>query len=149
MKIPVPWIFVLGYLIGIPVQIFFNLKFKSPVIVKIYLITGIILFIIAAIIASWSLVIFHKAHTTTTPGMKSAKLIMKGPYQFSRNPMYISLILAYIGEAAILNHICPLFVLPILFCYVNNIIIKVEEDFLTKEFNADYLNYKKKVPRWL
>ena len=149
MRIPVPWIFVSGYLIGVPFQLLFQLKFKSPVIVKIYLVAGIIMFLFAVIIASWCLLIFRKAHNTTTPGIRSARLITNGPYRISRNPMYISLIFAYIGEAAILNQLCPLIVLPAVIYYVNNIIIPVEEELLAGEFDGEYQNYQRQVPKWL
>jgi protein-S-isoprenylcysteine O-methyltransferase Ste14 len=149
IKIPVPWIYVLGYLISIPFQLILQIKFLDQSVIKVCLEIGIILFIIAAIIAGWSLLIFHKARTTTTPGIKSVKLIMTGPYRFSRNPMYISLFIAFLGEAAILNQICPLFIFPFIFYYVNYIIIPIEEDLLTKEFNGEYLEYQNKVPRWV
>ena len=149
MRVPVPWVFILGYLIGIPFQLLFQLKLRNPAVIKISFVSGVALFIIAVVIASWCLIIFHKARTTTTPGLKSSRLIMTGPYRFSRNPMYISLIVAYFGEAAMLNQIIPLFILLFIFYYVNNIIIPVEEDLLTKEFNGEYSDYQKRIHRWL
>jgi protein-S-isoprenylcysteine O-methyltransferase Ste14 len=149
MRIPVPWVFVLVYIISLIPQYFLKLKFKTHLAANIFLIAGIVIFLFAAILASWSLIIFHKARTTTTPGIKSVRLITNGPYHVSRNPMYISLILAYIGEAGLLNQLCPLILLPAAIFYVNNVVIPVEEGQLSKEFGEEYPDYQKRVPRWL
>jgi len=55
------------------------------------------LFAIGAVIASWSLLILHRARTTTVPGRASTKLVTWGPYRFTRNPMYVGLVCAYLG----------------------------------------------------
>jgi protein-S-isoprenylcysteine O-methyltransferase Ste14 len=60
--------------------------------------SGGILFAIGAFIAGWGLVIFRRARTTTIPGRVSSQLVTWGPYRFSRNPMYVGLITAYLGE---------------------------------------------------
>jgi protein-S-isoprenylcysteine O-methyltransferase Ste14 len=149
MKIPVPWIFVIIYILGLILEQFLGLKFKSLTSVLIFRVTGIVLFSFAVITASWSLIIFYRAHTTTTPGIRSVKLIVNGPCRISRNPMYVSLILAYIGEAGLLDQLCPLILLPLAIFYVSNIIIPVEEEFLEKEFKQEYLDYRNQVHRWL
>lgn len=65
-----------------------------------------------AVIAGCGLVLFRKAKTTTVPGKLSGKLVTRGPYRFTRNPMYVGLILAYLGEAGLLKQIWPVVLLP-------------------------------------
>jgi protein-S-isoprenylcysteine O-methyltransferase Ste14 len=149
LKIPVPWVFVLGYLLGLPFQLLFPFKLFTDDALLYVKIAGIILFLVGMILASWSLLIFHKASTTTTPGESSKKLVRKGPYRFSRNPMYVSLILAYLGEAGFLTQVWPVIVLPLVIIYVNRIVIPLEEKILRRDFEGEYEMYCKQVRRWL
>jgi len=149
LYIPVPWVFVLTYLIGVVLQVIFPFNILSQEALFYVKITGIVLFAIGAFFASWSLIIFRKARTTTTPGLSSKKLIMQGPYRLTRNPMYVSLILAYLGEAGFLTQFWPVLVLPFMLSYVNWIVIPLEEDILKKDFKEEYENYCTHVRRWL
>lgn len=149
LQVPVPWVYVLTYLFGLVFHLFYPLHFVSPEKTTSVITTGISLFVAGAIIASWSLFIFKRAKTTTTPGESSKQLILKGPYRFSRNPMYVSLLLAYLGEAAFLNQIWPVIVLPLLLAYVNSVVIPLEESVLAKDFGEQYAVYCKAVRRWI
>ena len=148
MHIPVPWVFVLTYLAGA------SLEFCVPLLrwygaASGVRLTGVGLFAIGAAIAGWSLLIFHKSRTTTVPGRKSSKLVTWGPYRFSRNPMYVGLVLAYLGEAGVLKQVWPILLLPLTLAYLNWIVIPVEEARLTEVFGGDYERYQEKVGRWI
>lgn len=106
------------------------------------------LLLVGAVIAGSSLLIFHKQRTTTTPGESSSKLVTWGPYRFSRNPMYVGLILAYVGEAGLLKQAWPVVLLPLTVAYVNYIVIPVEEARLEAVFAAEYEQYRSRVRRW-
>jgi protein-S-isoprenylcysteine O-methyltransferase Ste14 len=111
-------------------------------------IVGAVLFIIGAAIAGWGLLTFRRARTTTVPGKASSNLVTWGPYRFTRNPMYVGLIVAYLGEAGILRQIWPVVLLPLTVAYVNWIVIPVEETTLRAVFGAEYDRYRARVPRW-
>lgn len=145
LLLPVPWVFVLTYLIGSGLQLLFPINIHLDVMFKI----GILFFIIGAIIAAWGLIIFHKAGTTTVPGEISATLVTTGPYHFTRTPMYAGLTLAYLGEAGILGQIWPIIVLPLLFVYLNWMVIPIEEARLKETFENKYEQYCLKVHRWI
>lgn len=149
LRIPVPWVFILTYLAGLALHFIFPFNILSGAALIVIKIGGIILFAIGVIIAAWSLLIFHKASTTTTPGEISKKLVTFGPYRLTRNPMYVSLILAYIGEAGFLTQIWPVIVLPFMLFYLNQVVIPLEEDLLKKEFNKEYDDYRAQVRRWI
>jgi protein-S-isoprenylcysteine O-methyltransferase Ste14 len=149
LRVPVPWIFVLAYLVGVGLQFFFPITVSSPDTRRICLFAGIALFATGAGFASWSLLIFHRARNTTTPGERSVKLVTWGPYRLSRNPMYISLILAYLGEAGILVQLWPLPVLPLVVIYVDRTVIPLEEARLSEVFGERYEQYRTRVSRWI
>jgi Putative protein-S-isoprenylcysteine methyltransferase len=148
MHIPVPWVFVLAYLIGAVFEYFFPSHNRTRPLAGVVGF-GVFLMVAGAVLAGWCLKIFRKAHTTTVPGETSAELVTRGPYRFSRNPMYLALTFAYLGEAGILKHIWPLPLLPIVIAYLNWMVIPVEEARLLETFPEDYLRYKARVSRWI
>lgn len=149
LHIPVPWVFILVYLIGVLLHMIYPIHWIEEEHTFVMELAGGILFILAGILAGWCLWIFKKAHTTTIPGQRSKKLIIGGPYRFSRNPMYLSLTLAYLGEGLLLVQAWPIFLLPFVVMYVHFIVIPLEESILTADFQDDYANYCQKIRRWL
>src|SRR5690349_18603855 len=126
MRVPVPWVFVISYLLGAIVQRACPLCL-GPTWSRTVEITGFLLFGLGAVVAICCQIIFRKARTTTVPGQLSSRLITSGPYRVSRNPMYWGLSLAYLGEAAILNQVWPVLFLVATVVYLNAIVIPVEE----------------------
>ena len=66
-----------------------------------------------------------------------------------RNPMYVGLSVAYVGEAAILHQIVPVVLLPLTIAYLNRVVIPIEEQQLHAVFGAEYEQYQNDVRRWL
>ncbi len=149
LKIPVPWVFVLAYLLALPFQLLFPFNLFSSDNLLYAKIAGVLFFAIGAFFASWSLLIFHRASITTTPGEQSKLLVEQGPYRYSRNPMYVSLVLAYLGEAGFLTQALPLFALPLVILYLNRIVIPLEEEILRRDFGNTYGAYCSQVRRWI
>ncbi len=151
LKIPVPWVFILTYLLALIPQFLLTISIEARQHVSIPAVklAGAFLFVIGALFAAWSLIIFHEARTTTTPGESSKKLVMSGPYRFSRNPMYVSLIMVYLGEAGLLAQLWPVLFLPLMLVYINKVVIPLEEKILTNDFGDEYKAYCLKVKRWL
>ena len=149
LKIPVPWVFVLVYLISLPLQL--NIRFPEfgEGVHQVVHFSGAAFLATGGILAAWSLFIFYRARTTTVPGKNSARLITTGPYRFSRNPMYISLTLAYLGEAGHLEHFWPVLFLPVVLIYINRVVIPLEEKILLSDFGEIYSTYYRKVRRWM
>lgn len=149
LHVPVPWVFILTYFCGVGLEFVFPGRVRYPVPNPAASILGCVLFTTGAVIAAWGWLIFRKARTTTVPGRTSRKLITSGPYQFSRNPMYVGLTLAYLGEAGLLHQIWPVFLLVATISYLNWIVIPVEEARLNEAFPLEYQTYCAKVRRWI
>ncbi len=147
MLVPVPWIFVLTYLVGVALE-FACFRYRASS--RTFLVTdiGIILFAVGAALAAWGWLIFRKAGTTRVPGEASTTLVTLGPYCFTRNPMYLGLIIAYLGEAGIFRQVWPALLLRLIFAYLNWIVIPVEEERLHQVFEAQYEAYRTAVGRW-
>ena len=148
LRVPVPWVFVLAYLFGAALESM-GRRAISPDTARVTTIAGVVLFVAGAVLAGWGLAIFRSVRTTTVPGEASKKLVTWGPYRFTRNPMYVGLSLAYLGEAGLLKQIYPVLLLPLVIAYVNWTVIPVEEARLKEVFGGDYERYRSKVRRWL
>ncbi|HEY3746686.1 MAG TPA: isoprenylcysteine carboxylmethyltransferase family protein [Gemmatimonadaceae bacterium] len=149
MRLPVPWVFMLAYLIGFVVQLYLPIPIRSPEIVRAVLIAGLILVVIGVAVAFSALGIFRKRSTTTIPFETPTSLVTSGPYRFTRNPMYVGLTLVYLGVAGTRAEIWPVIVLPVMLAYINFIVIPVEERHLQDAFGDAYANYGARVRRWL
>ena len=149
LKVPVPWVFVLSYLAGLALQVSLPHPVPSgrPNWVSVGIGAG--LFALGAVIAGWGLKLFHGASTTTVPGQTSRLLVTRGPYRLTRNPMYVGLTLAYLGEAGLLREFWPLAVLPLVLAYLEWMVIPLEETRLLETFGAEYERYRGRVRRWI
>jgi protein-S-isoprenylcysteine O-methyltransferase Ste14 len=148
LHVPVPWVFVLTYLLGAGVERAWPLDSAVKTLRGITVI-GAAMFGVGAAIAGWGLWTFRTARTTTVPGEASSQLVTWGPYRFTRNPMYVGLTLAYLGEAGILRQIWPVLLLPLVIAYVNWIVIPVEEAKLGEVFGDAYDRYRSSIRRWI
>jgi len=94
---------------------------------------------------------FRRARTTMNPTKPSAasSLVTRGVFRFTRNPMYLSLLLYLLAWAVYLSNWLPLFFVPLFVLYINELQIKPEERALSALFGAEYASYKARVRRWL
>lgn len=92
---------------------------------------------------------FADAGTTIPVDEPTDALVMHGLYGWSRNPVYIGLTIIYTGLSIALTTGWALLLLPILLMVMNRGVIAAEEAYLSEGFGQPYLDYMKKVPRWL
>jgi protein-S-isoprenylcysteine O-methyltransferase Ste14 len=102
-----------------------------------------------AIINIWADFLIKKKKTTVKPYENPTQLITSGPFRISRNPQYLGFTAILLGVA--INHgSITVFVAPVLFAILmNQMFIPFEEKNLEKTFGKRYINYKKKVRRWV
>jgi protein-S-isoprenylcysteine O-methyltransferase Ste14 len=91
----------------------------------------------------------HKAGTTVKPFQESSTLITGSVYGVSRHPMYLGFVLILIGVAILLGSLTPWVIIPIFVVLMEVVFIQVEERMLGEKFGPVWLEYKKKVRRWL
>jgi protein-S-isoprenylcysteine O-methyltransferase Ste14 len=86
---------------------------------------------------------------TLSPADPTKKLVIKGLYRFSRNPMYVGVMLILTGEAIFFQSTNLWFYALFIFIAFNLFIILVEEPRLRKDFGEEYSEYCQKTRRWL
>ena len=94
---------------------------------------------------------FRKAQTTPNPQAleEVSSLVTSGVYQYSRNPMYVGLVLILFSWALYLSHFLAFVLLPLFILYMTRFQIQPEERMLAQKFGKHYQAYLKKVRRWI
>lgn len=137
--------FVLGFYLE-DIDILLELKsFKSP----FFFVIGLIGLLLALFLRFWATFVFYKNRLHILRMQAQQKLVILGPYKFTRNPLYVGLILIFFGTVLLLGSWIGLLVAILHFFGWNYWVANFEEKNLQKAFKANYLQYKQKVPRWL
>ena len=94
---------------------------------------------------------FRKAQTTPNPQAleKVSSLVTSGIYGYSRNPMYLGLVLILLGWAFYLSHFLAFVLLPVFILYMTRFQIQPEEQMMARKFGKTYQAYLNKVRRWI
>lgn len=93
----------------------------------------------------------HQKGTTVDPVSpdKASKLVTTGVFQWSRNPIYLALVLILMSMIIWLGNWVSIFCCFIMVWYLSRFQIRAEEKVLQEKFGAQYGNYRKKVRRWI
>ena len=112
---------------------------------------ALIFLIIAAIIIILSMYKFKKIKTTISPlrPNKTSSLVKSGIYEYTRNPMYLGLLLMLFSTALFLKNLISFLIIPLFILFITKNQILPEEEALENIFGEEYKNYKKKVRRWI
>ena len=96
-------------------------------------------------------VMLGRARTTWQPGTpeRTAALVTGGVYRFSRNPMYLGMLLILVGWAAALMSPAALGVSVVFVPYMDRFQIRPEERVLSALLGQRYRDYLSEVRRWL
>lgn len=148
LRLPPPIFFLAAFLIGIVLNTQWAISLsmlpdswrQGP---------GWILILLGVLIMPSVLRRFRRSGTTFDVRKAASTLIADGPYQFSRNPTYVSLTLLYVGAGLLFNNGWILLLLTPVILIMDLWVIRKEERHLEVQFGEDYLRYKATVRRWL
>ena len=110
---------------------------------------GAVFIVIGIIVSATGAATFRRAGTPVKPFERSTMLVTHGIYRFTRNPMYLGLLLVQVGAAIAFGTLSPWFPIPAFFLIVRTQFVRGEEEFMEGIFGADYLAYKRRVRRWI
>ena len=101
------------------------------------------------LVSSWGSYVFKQHKTNINTFNAPDVLVASGPFRFTRNPMYIGLITALSGTAVVTGSILSIGFLAA-FSFITAVVyIPYEEKRMRYAFGEQYLEYSKKVRRWL
>lgn len=112
-------------------------------------VAGWILMAASGALVACAVVEFVRARTAILPEKSPTAMITCGPFRYTRNPMYLSIVLLHAGLSLVLGWLWPLLLLPLPVWVVQACFIRGEERRLEECFGEQYLQYARRVRRWL
>jgi protein-S-isoprenylcysteine O-methyltransferase Ste14 len=92
---------------------------------------------------------FDRRATTVKPFQRSEALLTDGAFRWSRNPMYLGMLLVLLGAGVLLGTAPPLVVPPLFVWAVTRRFIGPEERMLEERFGREFDEYRRRVRRWI
>ena len=97
----------------------------------------------------WGFREMRRAGTNVDPYHPTTAIVERGPYEFTRNPLYVGMALIYSGISTRANALPAALLLLVALHLVDHGVIKREERYLEGKFGEEYLRYKGRVRRWI
>jgi protein-S-isoprenylcysteine O-methyltransferase Ste14 len=145
--IDAPVLLALTILLTIVLQKLFPLPFPLPGLPSRIL--GAILFIGGFALGFPALRGMLKAKTSPNPHRPTNALVFNGTYRITRNPMYLGMLLNYLGVSIFVQSLWFVLFLPLLIWVFTTWVIIPEERYLENKFGKEYLDFKARVRRWI
>ena len=111
--------------------------------------TGWLLISGAVLLDIWAFLTFRKHNANIMPHRAATKLLMSGPFQHSRNPIYLANVMLTAGFGFALGSRWFLFGAAALILLLQELAIKREEKHMAAIFGAQWADYTKSVRRWI
>lgn len=110
----------------------------------------------AALLVAWlsvylvlhAVVVLGKRRTAVDYRRSTSVIVEGGPFRFTRNPMYLSLIVLMLALAVLFLSVWFLLATAALWWFLDRIAVQPEERYLERKFGERYLAYKARVRRW-
>ena len=102
----------------------------------------------ALLLELWSVSTLRRHKTTVWPHYAAASLVVDGPYQFTRNPIYIAHVTFTLGIALLVASPFMTLLTPLLAYGDLKFAVEPEERHLHKKFGTAFHLYKERTPRW-
>lgn len=110
---------------------------------------GVIIGAAGISLTMWSWKLFKMRDVALCPKAKTASLILSGPYRFTRNPMYLGMVLMLAGLALYMGTLPFYLSTTAFFGILNHVFCPYEEKKLEGLFGMEYLQYLHRVRRWI
>ncbi|KAB7767491.1 methyltransferase family protein [Xanthomonas maliensis] len=149
VKMTSPAHFALALAFGAWLQAALELPLPAPATLALIELAGGLIACAGLALAVSCFVLFARRRTTIMPSGHPSQLVIEGPYRFTRNPMYLALVLSYVGLCLQLGLPWALLLLPMPWLALQCYVIPFEEQRLQCEFGRQYHSYCSRVRRWL
>lgn len=126
------------------------LQFLAPPVgFSLQVVVGAVLVAGSLALVSGAVRTFRREGTNVIPTRPALKIVTNGPYRFTRNPMYLGMVLFLLGISLVFSLEWGIILAPVLWIAFDRLIVAREEAYLTGKFGADYQALRDKTRRWL
>jgi len=146
VRIPPPLYFISGIAIGTLLNALMPIHWK---LLRYHLLISGCFIAFGMMLASSAVYYFRLRRTPVLPHKSASALVIRGPYRFTRNPMYLALSLCYLGISILVHSFWSILLLPLVLLLIRWRVIAREERYLERRFGADYAAYRACVRRWI
>ena len=146
IPIPPPLLFVLPILASLALVWFVSTSFVHG---AFRWILGALLVFAGIALTVGGFITQKRAGTDPFPFNPSTRIVVHGLYRFTRNPVYVGFALCTLGIAMLVDSAWMLLAVPIGLVLMDRVVIAREERYLERKFGEEYLNYKRRVRRWI
>lgn len=143
-----PLVAAIGCVIGLVLTFLYPVPIVAPTTTAALLAAGIGFIVAFLALAVSANVTFRRAGTPANPYAETKALATGGPYRFTRNPMYLGLVLMTVGLGLVLNSMWLFLAAVAVMLALRNLVIVHEERYLEGKFGDAYRDYTKRVRRW-
>ena len=140
-----PVYFISGFLLIIACYFIFPLLNFIPFPINL---SGIVVLASGFILVSKSYMLFQKNNTPHNFDTATS-LIEEGIFRYSRNPMYLGMVLILLGLGICFGNIISLIIPLIFFTIIHFVFIPIEEEMMGTLFKDSYEEYKRRVRKWI
>ncbi len=92
---------------------------------------------------------FVRSGTNVNPYQPALKLVTTGPYRFTRNPMYLGMVIVLAGIVLAFSLEMGVVVLVLFALVLHYGVVRREERYLTRKFGAPYEDFLRRTRRWV
>jgi protein-S-isoprenylcysteine O-methyltransferase Ste14 len=110
---------------------------------------GVTLCLVGAALILWGIAAMRRAKTNIYPGLPATALVVSGPFRLTRNPIYVALVILFVGLSLEVNMAWGFVVLVPLLLVMHYGVILREERYLEGKFGESYRQYRSAVRRYL
>lgn len=148
----VPWppiIYLLAIAIAIVLTLLYPLPWITEPISDLLFAAGWLAILGVVAIEVSAIRALRRGNTTIRPDKASDHLVMDGPFSFTRNPIYFGNTLLMIGIGMVSSSLWFIALALIAAFATQKLAIEREERHLQSRFGKKYLDYTKRVRRWI
>ena len=142
---PIAW--AVAVLAALALDWFIPLPFVPAALPAVWL--GATVFALALALFAWAIATITRAGTNVPTNRPTTTIVDTGPYRFTRNPIYLGMMLGLIGLAIAINSLWLLLTLVPFALVIRYGVVAREEAYLERKFGDVYRGYRARVRRWL
>jgi len=142
---PLAW--ALAAIVGVALGWVVPLRFVPTALPAAWL--GAIVFALAVALFVWAIVTMTRAGSNVPTSMPTMSIVDTGPYRFTRNPIYLAMMLGLVGLAIGFDSLWSLIALVFFYIIIRYGVVAREEAYLERKFGDVYRSYRARARRWV